>query len=69
MTYNVTFIPGDGVGPEVAEAARRVLEATGVKFHWDLAQVGSSAQETMSTPLPDSVLESIRKNKVAKYSS
>ena len=65
MTYNITLIPGDGVGPEVTEAARRVLEATGVSFHWDLAQVGSGAQETLGTPLPDSVLESIRKNKVA----
>ena len=65
MTHNVTFIPGDGVGPEVTEAARRVLEATGVAFHWDLAQVGSSALEKLGTPLPDSVLESIRKNRVA----
>lgn len=65
MTYNVTLIPGDGVGPEVTEAARKVLEATGVKFHWDLAEVGSAAMEKLGTPLPDSVLDSIRKNKVA----
>ncbi len=65
MTYQVTLIPGDGVGPEVTEATRRVLEATGVSFHWDLAYIGSIAQSTLGTPLPGSVLESIRKNKVA----
>ncbi len=65
MSYNVTLIPGDGVGPEVTEATRRVLEATGVNFHWDLAYVGSDAQETLGTPLSDTVLKSIRKNKVA----
>jgi len=65
MTYKITLIPGDGVGPEVTEATRRVLEASGVSFHWDLAYIGSSAQNTLGTPLPDSVLESIRKNRVA----
>jgi len=65
MAYQITLVPGDGVGPEVTEATKRVLEATGVSFHWDLAYVGSSAQNTLGTPLPDSVLESIRKNKVA----
>ena len=65
MTYKITLIPGDGVGPEVTEATRRVLEASGVSFHWDLAYIGSSAQNTVGTPLPDSVLESIRKNRVA----
>jgi len=65
VVYQITLIPGDGVGPEVTEATKRALEATGVSFHWDLACVGSSAQNTLGTPLPDSVLESIRKNKVA----
>ena len=65
MAYRITLIPGDGVGPEVTEAAKRVLEATGVSFHWDLADMGSSAQNTVGTPLPQSVLESIRRNKVA----
>jgi isocitrate dehydrogenase (NAD+) len=65
MTYNITLIPGNGVGPQVTEATRRVLEATGVKFKWDLAEVGSSAMEKYGTPLPSSVIESIRKNKVA----
>ena len=65
MAYRVTLIPGDGIGPEVAEATKRVLEATGVVFQWDLAYAGAEVLEKYGTPLPDSVLESIRKNKVA----
>ncbi len=65
MAYNVTLIPGDGIGPEVTEAAKRVLEATGVAFHWDLAYAGMRAQERFGAVLPDYTLESIRKNKVA----
>jgi isocitrate dehydrogenase (NAD+) len=63
--YHITLIPGDGVGPEVTEAARRVLEATGIKFQWDLAEVGESAMKKYGTPLPDSVIESVKKNRVA----
>ena len=65
MGYNVTLIPGDGTGPEVTEAAKRVLEATGVDFHWELAYAGVRAQEKFGAVLPDYTLESIRKNKVA----
>lgn len=65
MAHRVTFIPGDGTGPEIAEATRRVLEATGVEFDWDVQQAGVDIMETAGTPLPDSVLESIRANKVA----
>ena len=65
MAYNITMIPGDGVGPEITEATRRVLEATGVKFNWELAYAGADVIEKYGTPLPDEVLESIRKNKVA----
>lgn len=65
MKHRVTFIPGDGIGPEVAQAARRVLEATGVEFEWDSVIIGSEAQERFGTPLPDQALESIRRNKVA----
>jgi isocitrate dehydrogenase (NAD+) len=65
MKHRVTFIPGDGIGPEVAEATRRVLEATGIKLQWDAVIVGSQAQDKFGTPLPDQVLESIKKNKVA----
>jgi isocitrate dehydrogenase (NAD+) len=65
MKYEVTFIPGDGIGPEVAEATRRVLEATGVKFQWDTVIIGSQAQDKFGTPLPDQAIQSIKKNKVA----
>ncbi len=65
MAYRITLIPGDGVGPEVTEATTRVLAATGLSFHWELAYMGSSAQNTLGTPLPESTLESVRRNKVA----
>ena len=65
MPYKVTLIPGDGVGPEVAEAAKLVLEATGVEFHWDIAIAGTKAIEKFGNPLPDNVLDLIRTNKVA----
>ncbi|MFQ5945842.1 MAG: isocitrate/isopropylmalate dehydrogenase family protein [Anaerolineae bacterium] len=65
MAHRVTFIPGDGTGPEVAGAARRVLEATGVAFEWDEQQAGAEIMEEMGTPLPDAVLDSIRRNGAA----
>jgi len=65
MTYTITLIPGDGTGPEIAEATRRVLEATGVPIAWDVQDAGTDVMEREGTPLPDRVLESIRKNKVA----
>jgi isocitrate dehydrogenase (NAD+) len=65
MKHRVTFIPGDGIGPEVAEATRRVLEATGVEFQWDTVTIGIQAQDKSGTPLPDQALQSIKKNRVA----
>jgi len=65
MAYRVTFIPGDGVGPELSEATRRVLEGTGVEFEWDVQEAGADVMDKYGTPLPEPVLESIRKNKVA----
>src|SRR5438067_2499103 len=66
MAYRVTFIPGDGVGPELSEATRRVLEATGVEFDWDVQQAGSDVMhEYGGNPLPEHVLASIRRNGVA----
>ena len=65
MTHRVTFIPGDGVGPELSEATRRVLEATGVEFDWDIQEAGADVMDKYGTPLPEHVLESIRKNGVA----
>ncbi len=65
MPYKVTLIPGDGIGPEITEATTRVLEVTGVKFEWNVVVIGQKAQDKFGTPLPDEVLESIKKNKVA----
>lgn len=63
--HKVTLMPGDGIGPEITKATKSVLEATGVKFQWDLAVAGEGAQDMFGTPLPDYVLESIQRNKVA----
>ena len=65
MPYKITLIPGDGVGPELTAATRRVLEATGVKFEWELAYAGAEVMAKEGTPLPDRVIASVRKNKVA----
>ena len=65
MTYAVTLIPGDGIGPELADAARKVLEATGIGFDWDVQEAGEATIASEGTPLPDRVIESIRANGVA----
>jgi len=65
LTYNITLIPGDGIGPEISEAARRVIDATGVDIRWDVVQAGEAVIPEYGTPLPAYVLESIKKNKVA----
>jgi isocitrate dehydrogenase (NAD+) len=65
MPYNITLIPGDGTGPEVVEATRRVLEATGIDFRWDVMPAGENVMAEYGTPLPDHVLASIKKNGVA----
>ena len=64
MPHRVTLIPGDGIGPELAEATTRVLEATGIGFEWESVVAGEAAIEQFGTPLPDSVLESVRRNHV-----
>jgi isocitrate dehydrogenase (NAD+) len=63
--HHVTLIPGDGVGPEVSEATRRVIDATGVQVDWDVQQAGLGVMEQYGDPMPAHVLESIRRNKVA----
>ncbi|MBO0702129.1 MAG: isocitrate/isopropylmalate dehydrogenase family protein [Candidatus Dormibacteraeota bacterium] len=63
--HAVTLIPGDGVGPEISDATVRVLEATGVDFDWDVQQAGENVMATYGTPLPDHVLDSIKRNRVA----
>jgi isocitrate dehydrogenase (NAD+) len=65
MTHNITLIPGDGIGPEVTEATKRVLEASGVSFNWDVVYAGADAEKKLSSTLPEATLESIRKNRVA----
>ena len=60
MAHRVTFIPGDGTGPEIADATRRVLEATGTEFEWDFQDAGVDVYESEGNPLPDRTLDSIR---------
>ncbi len=63
--HTVTLIPGDGIGPEITTAMRRVVEATGVDIEWEIADAGEHVMAEYGTPLPDHVIESVRKNKVA----
>jgi isocitrate dehydrogenase (NAD+) len=66
VAHKVTLIPGDGTGPELTEATRRVLEATGVEFDWDVQQAGTDVMEQNDgNPLPEHVLDSIRANGTA----
>jgi isocitrate dehydrogenase (NAD+) len=65
MPHRVTLIPGDGIGPEIAAAARLVLEATGVGFEWHVVDAGEGVMAEFGTPLPDHVLDSIRRDRVA----
>jgi len=60
VSYTVTVIPGDGIGPEVVEAARRVLDASGVDIEWREAAAGQTAFEELGDPLPEATLESVR---------
>ncbi len=64
-TYDVTLIPGDGIGPEVMACAREALEATGVQFRWHIEEAGAAVMERAGTPLPDRVIEAIRGTKLA----
>jgi isocitrate dehydrogenase (NAD+) len=65
MTHTITLIPGDGIGPEVAEATQRVLEVAGVKIDWEVHNAGAAVAEQQGTTLPTSVLDAIKRNKVA----
>jgi isocitrate dehydrogenase (NAD+) len=65
VTYRVTLIPGDGTGPELAQALETVIAATGVPIEWERHDAGVDVMEKFGTPLPESVLESVRRNKVA----
>jgi isocitrate dehydrogenase (NAD+) len=65
MTYDVTLIPGDGIGPEITAQTVKVLKAAGLRFNWDEELAGMAAVEATGTPLPDATVESIRKNALA----
>lgn len=65
MAHRITLIPGDGTGPEITEATRRVIDATGVDIDWEVKEAGVDVMDKYGTPLPEEVLESIRRNKVA----
>jgi isocitrate dehydrogenase (NAD+) len=65
MVYRLTLIPGDGIGPELAAATKRVLDASGVDFDWEVVEAGEAVLAREGTPLPQSVLDSILRNKVA----
>ncbi|RJQ42225.1 MAG: NAD-dependent isocitrate dehydrogenase [Gaiellales bacterium] len=65
MAHDVTLIPGDGIGPEIVEATRRVVDASGASIKWHVVDAGQDIMAEYGTPLPDNVLESIRQNGVA----
>src|SRR5689334_12081701 len=62
---SVTLIPGDGVGPEVTNAAVRVLEAAGVRVKWDIQEAGAAAVKTAGSPIPDALVNSLRRTRLA----
>ena len=65
MAHEVTLITGDGVGPELAEAARRCVDATGVEIDWDVQEAGLDVMDRAGTPLPPAVMESIGRTRCA----
>ncbi len=65
MKYDITLIPGDGIGPEVTEAARKVIDAVGADINWHVVEAGEKVLDKYKTPLPDYVLDSIKETKVA----
>lgn len=65
MAQTVTLIPGDGVGPDLTDSVKEVVEALDVGIEWEVAEAGETVMEKEGTPLPESVLESIRRNRIA----
>lgn len=65
MMYRITLISGDGIGPEITEATKKVLEATGISFKWDIYNAGEEVFHKEGTPLPQEVIESIKRNRIA----
>jgi isocitrate dehydrogenase (NAD+) len=64
MAYDVTLIPGDGTGPEIMDATRRALESTGVQFNWDIQDAGVDVMDKFGTPLPDQVIDSLKRTRL-----
>src|SRR6058998_3886564 len=65
LTHRITLIPGDGTGPEIVDATRRAIEATGVAIEWEVQNIGMTVIERSGTPFPPEALSSLRRNKVA----
>jgi len=65
LTHTITLIPGDGIGPEITKAATKVIESSGVKVEWEIVEAGLSALEKYRDPLPEDVIKSVARNKVA----
>ena len=63
--HNITLIPGDGIGPEITDAVVKIIEKAGVEIDWDVQSAGADVADVEGTPLPDRVIQSIKKNKVA----
>ena len=61
----VTLIPGDGIGPEISDAVKKIFDAANVEIEWDIQSAGADVAEIEGTPLPQRVIDSVRKNKVA----
>ena len=65
MAHDVTLITGDGTGPELAEAARRCIDATGVAINWDIQEAGVDVMARVGTPLPDATMNSVKRTQCA----
>ncbi len=63
--HKITLIPGDGVGPEIVEVARRCIDTTGIKIEWEKVDAGADVMNHYNTPLPEHVIESVKKNRIA----
>jgi len=63
LAYNITLIPGDGIGPQVTGATKMVLKASGVEINWEIVEAGEKVIEKYGTPLPDYVIDSIKRNR------
>ena len=63
--HKITVLPGDGIGPEITEAVKKIIKAAGVEIEWEEVNAGVSVMERYGTPLPENVLESIKRNRVA----